>query len=155
MSVLRGKFLDPALEQRPAVVRARAGLGMELHGARIQLGEVEPLDVPSYREIAVASESSSGVTANPWFCEVTSTRPDVALEHRMVGAAVAERQLERLVPGREAEQLVAEADPEDGRTAEEVTDDRGLLDKRVGIAGAVREDDTVVAASVSASTVCG
>ncbi len=43
-----------------------------------------------------------------------------ALEHRVVRAAVAERELERLVPGREREQLVAEADAEDRHPAEQV-----------------------------------
>src|SRR3954464_10349067 len=37
-------LLDPLAEQRPRVVRARPRCGMELHRARRQLREVEPLD---------------------------------------------------------------------------------------------------------------
>ena len=43
----------------------------------------------------------TGATAKPWFWLVTSTRPVRALDDRVVRAAVAERELERLVPGRE------------------------------------------------------
>src|SRR5438309_10039038 len=43
-----------------------------------------------------------------------------ALEHRMVGPTVTERELERLVPGRERQQLVTEADPEDRDASNQV-----------------------------------
>ena len=61
----------------------------------------------------------------------------------MVGAAVAERQLVGLVPGGEPEQLVAEADAEHARPAEQAADRLDLGDERLRIAGAVREQDAV------------
>ena len=56
---------------------------------------------------------------------------------------MAEGELVRAVPGREAEQLVAEADAEDGNAAERVAHDLGLCLQRLGVAGSVREDDAV------------
>ena len=62
----------------------------------------------------------------------------------MVGAAVAEGELVRLVAGREAEQLVAEADAEHGHAAEQLPHDLHLVGERLRVAGAVREQDGVV-----------
>ena len=62
----------------------------------------------------------------------------------MVRAAVAERQLVRLHPRREREQLVAEADAEHRHAAEQLAHDRDLVVQRLGIAGAVREQHAVV-----------
>ena len=39
-------------------------------------GKSRPSTVPSYSETCVASRSSDGSTAKPWFCVVTSTRPE-------------------------------------------------------------------------------
>ena len=44
MSALRGKRGHPVLDQRPRVVRAGPGLGVELERARVQLGERQPLE---------------------------------------------------------------------------------------------------------------
>ena len=63
----------------------------------------------------------------------------------MVGAAMAERELVRRVAGREAQELVAEADPENGDAAEELAHNLGLGDEGLGVAGAIREDDAVEA----------
>ena len=63
----------------------------------------------------------------------------------MVRAAVTEGELVRAVSGREAEQLMPEADPEDGYASEEVAHDPRLGRKRLGVARPVREDDAVVA----------
>jgi hypothetical protein len=49
------------------------------------------------------------------------------------------------VAGREAEQLVAEADPEHRDTAQQLAHDLDLVCERLGVAGAVREQDGVVA----------
>jgi hypothetical protein len=58
--------------------------------------------------------SSDGAsTAKPWLCEVTSTRPVCLVDHRLVDAAVTERQLVGAEPEGSAEQLVAEADAEE------------------------------------------
>ena len=61
----------------------------------------------------------------------------------MVGAAVAERQLEGLEPDRPAEQLVAEADAEHGPLADQLAD--GVDDVVEGrrVARAVGEEDQV------------
>ena len=56
---------------------------------------------------------------------------------------MAEGELVRAVPGREAEKLVAEADSEDGNAAERVAHDLRLCLQRLGVAGPVREDDAV------------
>ena len=61
----------------------------------------------------------------------------------MVGAAVAELELVGLAAEGEAQDLVAEADAEDRRLADEFADLRGLVFERLGIAGAVREEDAV------------
>ena len=89
------------------------GLRVELHRAGAQLREARaPRRCRRRARRASPRGASVGSTAKPWFWLVTSTRSVRALEHRMVRAAVAERQLEGLVPGREREQLVAEADAE-------------------------------------------
>ena len=51
-------------------------------------------------------------TAKPWFCDVIAIRPVAQVLDRVVGAAVAERQLEGLQADGAGEQLVAEADAE-------------------------------------------
>ena len=67
-----------------------------------------------------------------------------ALEHGVVRAAVAERQLERLEPERPADQLVAEADAEDRSSAVDQAPHLARVRvHRSGIAGAVREQHAV------------
>ena len=62
---------------------------------------------------------------------------------RMVRAVVAEGEFERRQAERQAEQLVAEADPEDGHLAEELPDRGDAVADRLGVAGAVREEHAV------------
>ena len=59
-----------------------------------------------------ARPSESAATAKLWFWLVISIAPVVRSLHRVVGAVVAERQLDRLAAEGPAEQLVAEADAE-------------------------------------------
>ena len=59
------------------------------------------------------------------------------VHHGMVGAAVAELQLVGLAAQREAEDLMAEADAEDGRFADQAAHVVDLGVQRFGIAGAV------------------
>src|SRR5438874_7171228 len=59
--------------------------------------------------------------------------------HRMVRAAMAEVELERVVPEREPEQLVAEADAEEGNLPEKTPDRLDLVGEHGGIAGPVRD----------------
>ncbi len=56
---------------------------------------------------------------------------------------MAEGELVRAVPGREAEELVTEADAEDGNAAERVAHDLCLCLQWLRVAGPVREDDAV------------
>ena len=128
---------------------------MELHGARIQVGEVEALDRPVVQGDRRRLRVLGRLHGEPMVLRGDEHAAQLARQHRMVGAAVAERQLEGLVVGGEAEQLMAEADPEDGRAPEEVADDRGLLDERIGSPGPFERTTPSWPASVSASTVCG
>ena len=61
----------------------------------------------------------------------------------MVGAAMAEFQLVGLAAHGQAEQLVAQADAEDGLLADQLADVGHLRVQRLGIAGAVGEEDAV------------
>ena len=61
----------------------------------------------------------------------------------MIGAAMAELQLVSLAAEREAENLMAEADAEDRRLADQPADVVDLRVQRLGIAGAVREEHAV------------
>ena len=73
-----------SVEQRSGVVRARSGLGMVLNGEDRQPLVAETFDGPSFRFTWVTSRSGApgmradhlvAETANPWFCDVISTRP--------------------------------------------------------------------------------
>ena len=124
-------------------MRARAGLGVELDGACAQVGEVEALD-RAVVERHVRRLVALGRLDREAVVLARDEHPSgFALEHRMVRAAVAEWQLVRAVTRREAEQLVPEADPEDGHASEEVAHDLRLGLQRLGVAGPVREDDAV------------
>src|SRR5512134_1871889 len=134
------ELLDPGLDLRPRVVRARARLGVELERARPLAREGKPLDgavvegdVRDRR--AVAAHSEAVVLAR----DEDAARRE--LEHRVVRATVAERELERLEAGRLREELVAEADAEDRHTAEQLPHDRRLARQRRGVSGAVGEQD--------------
>ena len=61
----------------------------------------------------------------------------------MVGAAMAEGELVGLVPGREAEELMTEADPEDGDAAQELAHGVDLRVEGLRVPGPVREEDAV------------
>src|SRR4051812_35786876 len=66
------------------------------------------------------------------------------VEHRVVGAAVPERELEGLEAGRERKQLVAETDAEERYAPDQLGDDGSLRRERSRVARAVGEDDAVV-----------
>src|SRR5436305_1605483 len=129
-SVRFGKLVHPGVDEGIGVVRPGTGLGMELDRARAQLGEREALDrvvvERQVRRVALVLRAQGKAV-------VLARHEDAAaraLEHRMVDAAVAERELERLVAGRLRDQLVPEADAEHIRAAEEVADARRLGDER-------------------------
>src|SRR3954451_7070545 len=115
MSSRRGKphLLDPATEDRPRVVRARARLGMELHRARPQLR----IRKPFHGAVVQRLVSRAAVVTRRDREAVVLARHEhaagLAGEDRMVAAAMPERELERREAVRESEQLLPEADPED------------------------------------------
>src|SRR5213592_379035 len=101
LGIARGDLLDPALEQRPGVVRSRAGLRVELDGRRAYVGRGEAL-----HRVVVEGEVGRLPRLRRRDREAVvlggdEDAPGRPLEHGMVRAAVPERQLERL----EAERL--------------------------------------------------
>src|SRR5436305_14355941 len=95
---------------------------MELRRARAQLGVRETFD---RAVVERAVRDAALVTRRD--CETVVLRRDdhaaaAMVDHRMVRAAVPERQLERLLGGREREQLVAEADSQHRRSPEELAE---------------------------------
>src|SRR5258706_8985597 len=65
------------------------------------------------------------------------------IQHGMIRAAVPELELVSLAAHREAKNLMAQADAEDGLFADEIADLLGLILQRLRIAGAVREEHSI------------
>jgi hypothetical protein len=112
--------------------RAQLGIGEALDGAVVQrlVRRRAPLRRPHGEAVVLARHEHAAARA---------------FQHRVVRAAMAERELERLEAGREREQLVAEADAEDRHAPEQLADDGHLGFERLGVTRAVREQDAVVA----------
>ena len=133
MSLARGNSApEEAVEQVQAVVRPRPRLGVVLHRPARHLQQLEPLD-RAVVEVHVRQRGRAEVrlpahrlvdldrarAARTEHREAVVLRGDLDLARlqvldRVVGAAVAERQLERLQAHRSTEQLVTEADPPHG-----------------------------------------
>src|SRR3954464_14017662 len=149
MSSRRGTthLLDELLDDRPRVVRAGPGLRVELHRTSVQVRIGEALDRAVVERlvrdaVAVARRNREAVVlARHDDASALLTR---ARNDRMVAAPVTERELVGVVAGGEREQLVAEADAEDRDAPDELTHRRRLLDERLRVARAVRQDDAVV-----------
>ena len=78
-----------------------------------------------------------------WLWAVISTLPVSVVLHRMVAAVMAEFELVSLAAQSNAGQLMAETDSEDRHAAQEFANRaHGVID-RLGIAGAVGEEDAV------------
>ena len=92
--------------------RPRAGLWVKLTD-RADLGVVEPLDGAVVSDTCVASRLA-GLTGEAVVLRGWTEDPTRRLFQNCDGAAVPERELEGLVARCEREQLVAEADAEDG-----------------------------------------
>jgi hypothetical protein len=99
-------------------MRPRACFRVELHRGSPQLGKGKPFDgavvqrhVRGFGVVGLGHGEAMVLTRH-------QHTPGRALEHRVVRAPMPEGQLERLMPRREAEQLMAEADTEDGRAPE-------------------------------------
>src|SRR5471030_2432796 len=123
------QLIDPAGDDRGCVVRSGCGLRMELRGARTQLGVVEAFDGS-----VVQRRMRDGLVVGRRDGEAVVLRGDedaarTVIEHGMVGSAVAERQLERLAPCREREQLMPEANAEHRRPPEESLERLCLVDE--------------------------
>src|SRR5689334_511554 len=89
-SSLRGiaELLDPALDQRPCVVRPRPGLRMELQRACTELREREPLDGAVVERDVRRFCRLARVDAEAVVLRGHEHAAARALEHRMVRAAV-------------------------------------------------------------------
>src|ERR1700757_540486 len=109
---------------------------MELEGAGAQVGQLKALDRP----VVERDVRHPGRLARPDGEAVVLARDEHAAAetfvHRVVRAAVPERELVRLVARRASDQLVAEADPEDVRATEQVAHGPGLRLERLGVSGA-------------------
>src|SRR3954447_11712125 len=133
MSSLRGMggdLLQEAVEEVEAVVRAGAGLGVVLDGAPRHVEQREALDgavveveVRQLRGAEVGLPAHGLVGVDRLLAPGAEHREAVVLRgdldpaglevlDRVVAAAVAERELERLQADRAAQQLMAEADAE-------------------------------------------
>src|ERR671923_823058 len=133
------------VDQVPGVVRARAGLGVELHRARAQLWEVEPLDGAVVERDVRRLARLARLDGEPVVLARDEHAAGCAMDDGVVRTAMAEWELERAVARGEREQLVAEADAEQRHPAEECAHGRDLARERLRVAGAVREQDAVVA----------
>src|SRR4051812_39031682 len=120
-SSLRGirppDLVQVVVEEAEAVVRARAGLGVVLHAAGGDVEQAQPLDGAvvevDVRELGLAEvrlQARAWLAADREAVVLRRDRDPVGAQvlDRVVGAAVAERELERLEPDRAREQLVAE-----------------------------------------------
>ncbi len=162
MSSRRGNVASQeAVEQVQAVVRAGAGLGVVLDGAAGHVEQLEALDgavvevdvrerggaevrLPAHRLVAVDRARAAG----PEGREAVVLRgdldaPGLQVRDGMVGAVVAEGQLEGLEADRAAQQLVAEADAPHGLDADELADGLHDVGQRRRVAGAVGQEDRV------------
>src|SRR5262245_19375910 len=124
MSSRRGMahLLDPLAEDRPGVVRAWPGLGVELHRARAQLWVGDTVDCAVVERLVRDCSVGARLDGEAVVLAGDEHPAGRALHDGMVRAAVAERQLVRAHAGGEREQLVAEADAEHGRAAEQLAD---------------------------------
>ena len=90
------------------ILHAKNRLGLVAHPFHGLIVEIDPVHAHLRRQ-------RLGSTANPWFCEVISTLPASQVLHRLVAAAMAEFQLERLAAKSLAQNLVPQADPKNRR----------------------------------------
>src|SRR5258708_5391778 len=107
-SLRRGtELLDEVADDRPGVVRTRPGFGMELRGPRMLLREIEPFDGAVVERNVRRLALLGSLDGEAVVLRRDEHAPGRTLEHRMVRAAMPERQLVRLHPG-DPEPLVDE-----------------------------------------------
>src|SRR5437867_5419997 len=97
----RAHLLDPPVDQAPRVVRTGPCLGVELDGARAQLGVLEPLDGLVVERDMCRLPRLARSDREPVVLRGHEHPARGTLDDRMVRSTVPERELERLVPGRE------------------------------------------------------
>src|SRR5580658_4025825 len=114
-----------AEERQRAVAQAFEGIVVEVDVGEVDFGGVERLGIDGEVVIVAGDLDLAGV---------------VALDG-MIAAVVAELELVGFAAESEADELVAETDAEDGRAAGEFADAFLGVDNRLGIAGAVGEED--------------
>ena len=96
--------------------------------------------MPSLRETWLTSAPSPGSTAKPWFWAGHEHAPRAGHAHGVVCTSVPEGELERPQAESEADELVAEADAEERRAAEEVADGLHRAVELRRVAGAVADE---------------
>ena len=121
VSTRHTKRSEELVEEAERVVRPRAGLRVVLHAAGRHVERADALDRAvvevDVRQLDRADLRLDPLARLPRHREAVVLRGDgdpagAQVLDRVVGAAVAERELERVQPGRAGEQLVAEADAE-------------------------------------------
>src|SRR4051794_10752348 len=126
-----GQLPDEVVEEADRVVRAGPGLGVVLDAAGRDVEQADALDRAvvevDVRELGLAEVALQALTGLSTHREPVVLRGDgdpsrAQVLHGVVGPAVAERQLEGLKADGAREQLVAEADPEDGLAPDQPAD---------------------------------
>src|ERR1700728_758726 len=135
------------LEEVMGVVGAGAGFGVVLH-AEERHGAVAKAFEGVVVEVDVGELDFGSVDGVRIDGEVVVVRGDLDLAcivapDRMITAVMAEFELVGFPAEGEADELVAETDAEDGRASGEVANAFLSVMDRLGVAGAVREEDAV------------
>ncbi|MCY1508168.1 hypothetical protein D9M68_424690 [compost metagenome] len=128
-------------------MRAGAGLGVALEAEGVLVGTLDALQgAVEQRLVGGAQVARQGRLVDGEAVVLAGDHHHAAVEvlHRVVGAMVAMAHLHGLGAGGQAEQLVAEADAEDRDLGvEELADRLDGVVARLGVAGAVGEEDAV------------
>src|SRR5690349_5749772 len=137
-----------AIEQIADVVWPRTRFRMPLKTERGTIGPCEPLEgtvEQGYMGRPQVSADRRGIDGEAVVLARDDDLTRVEVLHRMVRPVVTELHLQRLRPGGEAHQLVAEADAEhrDARRVEDLADRLDRVVARLGIARAVGEEYAV------------
>src|SRR4051794_28687033 len=152
-SSLRGnEALQELVEEAEAVVRPRPRLGVVLHAAGRDVERPDALD-RAVVEVDVGELDGADLRLDP-LAGLARDREAVVLRgdgdpagaqvlDRVVGAAVAERQLERLQPRGAREQLVAEADAEHRLVLQKYADRVHDVSKRRRVTRTRHEEEPV------------
>ena len=141
--------IDEPLELDARVVRPGRRLGVELHAPDRSAAQAQSLHRPVVQrhvgDVDLGRHAGLGLAhREPVVLARHEHAPRRALEHRVVGAAMPERQLVRLEPERPPHELVAEADAEDRASAvDQPAHLGGVRVHGTGIAGAVRQQHAV------------